>query len=97
MSDRDMADRVSVDRKEFQAFLADNTELIERYQRLLEKLAGLHKLNKDLEEKLRFAEQKLDALEQKIGVDAQQADEILRKARGTIARLIEETERRLSE
>jgi cell division septum initiation protein DivIVA len=92
-----MADRVSVDRKEFQAFLADNTELVERYQKLLEKLAGLHKLNKDLEEKLRFAEQKLDTLEQKIGVDAQQADEILRKARGTIARMIEETERRLSE
>lgn len=92
-----MSDRISVNRKEFQAFLAENSELLERYRQLLEKLGGLRKLNKDLEEKLHFADQKLNVLEQKIGVDAEQADEILRKARGAMAVLLEEAERRLSE
>ena len=31
-----MSDRVSVDRKEFQAFVAENQELVKRYQELLE-------------------------------------------------------------
>jgi len=92
-----MSDRISVDRQEFQAFLAENTELVKRYQELLGKLDSLRKLNKDLDEKLHSAEQKLNIIEQKIGVDAQQADEILRKARATMARLMEEAERRVSE
>jgi len=48
-------DRVSVGRQEFQAFLAENQELVERYQKLLDKLGSLRKLNMDLEEKLRLA------------------------------------------
>jgi len=92
-----MSDRISVDKQEFQAFLAENHELIKRYQELLDKLGSLRKLNKDLEEKLHLAEEKLNIIEQKIGVDAQQADEILRKARAAMARLMEEAERRLSE
>lgn len=50
-----MPDRVSVGRQEFQAFLAENQELVERYQKLLDKLGSLRKLNMDLEEKLRLA------------------------------------------
>jgi len=61
-----MADRVSVNRQELQAFLAENDELVERYQELLEKLGTLRKLNEDLEQKLRFAEQKLSTLKQNL-------------------------------
>jgi len=71
--------------------------LVERYQKLLDNLGGLRKLNNNLEEKLRLAEEKLNLLEQRIGGDVQQADEVLRKARATMAKLIEETERRVSE
>lgn len=78
-----MSDRVSVDRKEFQAFLAENQELVERYQKLLDKLGSLRNLNKDLEEKLRLAEQKISALERKSGVEGQQGDETLRKDSGS--------------
>ncbi len=92
-----MSARISVDRQEFQAFLAQNQELLERYQKLVNQLDGLRKLNKDLDEKLRQAEQKLDQIENKVGVDVQQADETLRKARDAMARLIQETDRRLSE
>jgi len=86
-----------VDRREFQAFLAENKELVDRYQGLLDKLGTLRKLNKDLEDRLRLAEQKLGSLEQKAGVSIEQADDVLRKARATMARLMEETERRVSQ
>ena len=92
-----MSDRVSVDSREFQAFLADNSELVERYKKLLDTLSSLRKMNKDLEEKLHSAEQRLNLLEKKTVVETEQADEILRKARAAIARMMEETERRLSE
>jgi len=92
-----VSDRVSVDRREFQAFLAENKELVDRYQGLLDKLGTLRKLNKDLEDRLRLAEQKLGSLEQKAGVSIEQADDVLRKARATMARLMEETERRVSQ
>jgi predicted nuclease with TOPRIM domain len=82
-----MPDRVSIDRKEFQAFVAENRELVQRYQKLLdyqkllEKLDDLRNLNKDLEEKLRRAEQKISSLEQRAGLEVQEGDGALRKAR----------------
>ncbi len=92
-----MPDRISIDRKEFQAFVAENQELVQRYQKLLDNLSSLRSLNKDLEKKLRLAEQKLNSVEQKVGPEIQQGDELLRKARAEIARLLEETERHLSQ
>jgi predicted nucleic acid-binding Zn-ribbon protein len=92
-----MSDRVSVDRKEFQAFVAENKELVKRYQELLDKLNSLREINKDLQEKLDLAERRLDSLEKKVGVEVQAGDDRIRKARSTMARLEKETERRLSE
>ena len=92
-----MSDRVSVDRKEFQAFVAENQELVKRYQELLDKLNSLREINKDLQEKLDLAERRLDSLEKKVGVEVQAGDDRLRKARATMAQLEKETERRLSE
>ena len=91
-----MSDRVSVDRKEFQAFVAENQELVKRYQELLDKLNSLREINKDVQEKLDLAERRLDSLEKKVGVEVQAGDDRLREARATMARLEEETERHLS-
>ena len=85
-----MSNRVSVDRKEFQAFVAENQALVKRYQELLDKLNSLRELNKDLQEKLDLAERRLDSLEKKVGVEVQAGDDRLRKARGTMARLEKE-------
>lgn len=92
-----MSDRVSIDRKEFQAFVAENQELVKRYQELLDKLNSLREINKNLQEKLDLAERRLDSLEKKVGVEAQAGDDRLRKARATMARLEKETEHHLSE
>lgn len=92
-----MSDRVSVDRKEFQAFVAENQELVKRYQELLDKLNSLREINKDLQGKLDLAERRLDSIEKKAGVEVQAGDDRLRKARATMARLEKETERHLSE
>jgi predicted nucleic acid-binding Zn-ribbon protein len=92
-----MSDRVSVDRKEFQAFVAENQELVKRYQELLDELNSLREINKDLQEKLDLAERGLDSLEKKVDVEVQAGDDRLRKARATMARLAKETERHLSE
>lgn len=91
----EMPDRVSIDRKEFQAFVAENQELVQRYQKLLEKVDSIRNLNKDLEEKLRLAEQKISSLEQKAAAEVQEGDGALRKARDTMAWLIKETERQV--
>jgi predicted nucleic acid-binding Zn-ribbon protein len=92
-----MSDRVSVDRKEFQAFVAENQELVKRYQELLDKLNSLREINKDVQEKLDLAERRLDSLEKKVGVEVQAGDDRLRKARATMAQLEKEAERHLSE
>jgi len=92
-----MPDRVSVDRQEFQAFLAENKQLVERYQKLVDKMNTLRALNKDLEEKLRLADEKLGSIENRLGKNVEEADETLRKARATMTHLIEEAERRLSQ
>jgi cell division septum initiation protein DivIVA len=92
-----MPDRVSVDRQEFQTFLAENKQLVERYQKLVDKMNALRALNKDLEEKLHLADEKLGSIENRLGKNVQEADETLRKARATMTQLIEEAERRLSQ
>ena len=91
-----MSDRISVDRKEFQAFVVENQELVKRVQELHEKLNSLREVNKDLEQKLDLAEQKLNSLEKKVDTEVQMGDDTLRKARAAMTRLIEEADRHLS-
>jgi predicted nucleic acid-binding Zn-ribbon protein len=76
-----MPDRVSIDRQEFQAFVAQNQELVKRYQELLDKLNSFRDINKGLQDRLDLAEQKLNSLEKKVGVEVQVGDDTLRKAR----------------
>jgi len=91
-----LSERISVSTKELQGFLADNQQLMERYEKMLNRLTVLDRVNKELEEKQRQTEAKLKLIEQRSEGDIQKADETLRKARATIARLIRETDLRLT-
>jgi len=91
-----MSERVTVDRKEFEAFLSDNQALLERSQKLIEKIDGLERTVKQLRDELKVSKEKLDSLESTVNTSKGQSDESLRKARETMARLAKETEKRLS-
>jgi len=91
-----MAERVSVDAKEFKAFLAENQQLIERYGKLLDRLEALKKLNRELEDRLRLAQEKIGIFEDKIVTDVREGDETLRKARDTMTRLMEQADQILA-
>ena len=91
------SDRVTINQSEFEAFIAENQQLVERCEKLLKKVDEVSKLNKDLEGQLRDAQQKLGGFENRLSMDVRQGDEILRKARATMTRLIEDVDRRISE
>jgi len=86
------SDRVSVDRKEFEAFIEENQQLVERYEKMVEKVAELTKLKEDLEGKLKALE-KSNANEREAGTV--EADEILRRKRAVVERLIREIDRQV--
>jgi len=90
-----MSDRVTVERKEFENFLAENQKLIDRSQALMSTIDRLEKDNKQLRDELEVARTRLRALESNMSV-ARESDDALRKARKEIARLIEETDKRIS-
>jgi len=91
-----MSERVTVDRKEFEAFLSDNQALLERSQKLIEKIDTLERMNRQLREELKASKEKLESLEATVNISKSQSDESLRRARETMARLVRETEKRIS-
>ncbi len=88
--------RVSIDRQEFDAFLVENEHLVERLEKLLQEVDALKSLNKSLEERFRAMEQETVLTQEKGTTDLQGADETLRMSRSIMARLLGETDRRLS-
>jgi len=90
-----MSDRVTVERKEFESFLAENQKLIDRSQALMGTIDKLEKENKQLRDELDSSRSRLRALERDM-TDTRQSDDALKKARNNIARLIEETDKRIS-
>lgn len=89
-------ERIPLDKAEFEAFLTENRALVERSLKLLERIDTLEKLNKELEEELKKTKEKLSSVEGELNADQRQASESLREARGTIARLLKETEKRVA-
>ena len=87
-----MSDRLTVERKEFESFLAENQKLIERSQGLMSTIDRLEKENKQLREEL----EAMRARHQLLESSARQSDDSLKRARGNIARLIEEADKRIS-
>jgi len=90
-----MSERVTIERKEFESFLAENQKLIDRSQALMSTLDRLEKENRQLRDELEVSRTKLRTLESNVAA-MQQSDDALRKARNEIARLIEETDKRVS-
>jgi predicted nucleic acid-binding Zn-ribbon protein len=90
-----MSDRVTVERKEFESFLAENQKLIDRSQALMSTIDRLEKDNKQLREELEDARARLRALESDMAA-ARESDDALKRARKDIARLIDETDKRIS-
>ena len=58
-----MSERVTVDRKEFEAFLSDNQALLERSQKLVERTDAVQKMDKQLRDELKTTKEKLDSLD----------------------------------
>ena len=87
-----MSDRVTVERKEFESFLAENQKLIERSQGLMSTIDRLEKENKQLREELEATRSRHQVLES----SARQSDDSLKRARSNIARLIEEADKRIT-
>ncbi len=91
-----MPARVSIDQTEFQAFIAENSKLMEKYRELLDRLTELTHLNQDLNRNMKAAQEKLKEYESLFAADVTQSDQVLRKARESMERLFEETKRVLS-
>ena len=83
-------ERISVNRHEFEAFMSENRELIERYQRLLDEVKVLTQHSKELEERLQVFEQKESA-------PSVEVEGILAEARNTMKQLTQEADRRVLE
>ncbi|MGD0690031.1 MAG: hypothetical protein ABSA50_09715 [Candidatus Bathyarchaeia archaeon] len=90
-----MSERITVDRKEFEAFLADNQSLMDRCQQLVKRIDELEKVNKQLQEDREASKAKVESLEANMGASSRQMDDSLRKTRETITRLIRETDKRV--
>jgi len=87
-----MSDRVTVERKEFEDFLAENQKLIDRSQALMNTIDKLERENKQLREELDASRARLQVIESNV----RQSDNSLKKAKSEVSRLIEEADRRLS-
>jgi len=90
-----MSERITVDRKEFEAFLADNQSLMDRCQQLVKRIDELEKANKQLHDELQTSKAKIESVDVSLTAGSRQMDESLRKTRETITRLIRETDKRL--
>ena len=90
-----MSDRVSLERKEFESFLAENQKLIDRSQALIGTIDRLEKDNKELRAEVEASRARVRTLETNMA-NMRQSDDVLKKTTGNIARLIEEADRRLS-
>ncbi|MGA2973291.1 MAG: hypothetical protein ABSE39_11820 [Candidatus Bathyarchaeia archaeon] len=90
-----MSERITVDRKEFEAFLVDNQSLMDRCQQLVKRIDEVEKVNKQLQEDLQASKAKIESLEANMGASSRQMDDSLRKTRETITRLMRETDKRV--
>ena len=91
-----MSDRVAVERKDFEDFLADNQKLLDHSQALMSKIDQLENENKQLRDELQATKTRLGAIESNIANNMRQGNESLRKARETMSQLAKEAEKRNS-
>jgi predicted nucleic acid-binding Zn-ribbon protein len=90
-----MPDRITLDRKEFESFLADNQALVDNSQKLVKKIDELEKANRQLGDELQAARAKVESMQSNFASSAREADDTVRKARETMTRIIQEADKRL--
>ena len=91
-----MPDRITLDRKEFESFLADNQTLVDNSQQLMKRIDELEKANRQLSADLQASKSKLQTVESTMLSNTREADDTIRKARETMTRIIQEADKRLS-
>jgi predicted nucleic acid-binding Zn-ribbon protein len=91
-----MPDRITLDRKEFESFLADNQALVDNSQKLMKKIDELEKANRQLGDELQAARAKLESVQSNFANSAREADDTVRNARETMTRIMQEADKRLS-
>jgi predicted nucleic acid-binding Zn-ribbon protein len=89
-----MSDKVTVERKDFEGFMAENQKLLDRSQVLMNRIEQLENENKQLRDELQAAKTTLGAMESNMARSARQGDELLRKAREAMSRLGQEADKR---
>jgi cell division septum initiation protein DivIVA len=90
-----MPDRITLDRKEFESFLADNQALVDNSQKLMKKIDELDKVNRQLGDELQAAKAKLESVQSNFANSAREADDTLKRARETMTRIIQDADKRL--
>ena len=91
-----MSDMITVERKEFEGFLAENQKLLDRSRVLVSKIDELENENRQLRDELQATRARLGSLESGMADNSRQADESLRKAREIMSRLAKEADKRIS-
>ena len=88
-----MSERITLNRKEFEAFLSENQTLLERSEKLLQTIAALERTNNRLRQELQAAKEISKTLKADLDGENRQGEEGLRRARertSTVLRLLNE-------
>jgi predicted nucleic acid-binding Zn-ribbon protein len=95
-----LSERITLNRKEFEAFLAENQTLLERSEKLVETIAALENANKQLRQELQAANESLKTLKAELTGETREGDERLRMARertSSVLHLLNEANKRTQE
>jgi cell division septum initiation protein DivIVA len=95
-----LSERITLNQKEFEAFLAENQTLLERSEKLLQTIAALERTNNQLRQELLAAKESLKTLRVDPDGENRQADEGLRRARertSSVLHLLDEAGKRTQE
>jgi len=85
--------RITVEKKEFENFIAENQKLVDRSQGMMTTIAKLEKENMQLRQELEESKIKLRSYES----SDSHIDDSVRKARDDISRLIMEIDKRVKQ
>jgi len=88
--------KITVDRNEFEGFLAEEQKFFDRSQALMNRLDQLENENKQLGDELQATKARLGMIESNVANNTRQTDDSLRNAMETISRLAKEADKRTS-
>ena len=87
-----MSARITVEKREFESFIAENQKLMDRSHVLMATVAKLEKENLQLRQELDDSKARLRSFES----NASQIDDSVRKVKDSISRMIAEIDKRMT-